>query len=654
MLSHKKIIIFFICSLFIAAVVAYKDYGEYSNLRFVVDAESSQRGCSQIFFDTGNGYNEQESYSVFVEDGGFQQHVYPLPAKEIKSIRFDPINVSAVVKVKNFRIEDQQGRIIKTFLPQDFKRIQQINKVKINDGILTIYVDKNANDPILVIKKSSIKNQINCLSYVKERGWIITGYALICFLILIALNYLLLFAILKQYIISIACFLSILLSFAVIARWCYYIDAYSVNIFFWDQWDFYVSLFEKKNLWELFRWQHGPHRMGAGFIFAKIIAECSGWNTRVEAFAIGGIVCLAMLTAIFLRNKLGPRLNWADAAIPLIFLTPMQYEIFAGTPIPSHGAVPLLLLVMYCLVWVVCRGLVRYATILTLNFFLIYTGYGIFIGIITPFIFGMEALHAHGLHDRKGLWLALTGVAISLISAGSVFMGYQFSPGIAGFQFPIPEWWRYPQFMSLMLANFCGIKSVTPLSYITGFLILFLMSALALINMVRFLRSGVAVNEASVAVVVAILTTFTLIFCATTAIGRIQLGMPSAQSSRYITNIIPGFLGIYLWIISLPPGVLRRILLAAIVAGLIAASFPLRAADLNTLKWYMEGKTKWKTVYLNTEDIEMATRAANFSIYPVPENTFLKQKLEYLKKEKLNLYLDVPSSAAIRPSGAAD
>jgi len=448
--------------------------------------------------------------------------------------------------------------------------------------------------------------------------------------------------------------LAIIFSLFVVIRWWYYIDTYSVNIFFWDQWDFYTSLFEKNNLWELFRWQHGPHRMGVGFIIAKIIAEFSGWNTRVEAFAIGGIVCLAMLTAIFLRNKLGPRLNWADVSIPLIFLTPMQYEIFAGTPIPSHGAVPLLLLVLYCLAWVVCRGLVRYATVLTLNFLLIYTGYGIFIGIITPFIFGTEALHAHGLHDRKSLWLALTGVVISLISAGSVFMGYQFSPGIAGFQFPIPEWWRYPQFMSLMLANFCGIKSVTPLSYVAGFLILFLMCVLALIHTVRLLTSGVAVHEASITVVVTILTTFTLIFCATTAIGRIQLGLPSAQSSRYITNMIPGFLGIYLWIISLPAGVLRRILLAVTVAGLIAASFPLRAVDFNTLKWYTEVKTKWKAVYLKTEDIEMATRAAKFPIYPIPENTFLKQKLEYLKKEKLNLYLDVPSFAAIRQSGAAD
>jgi hypothetical protein len=80
----------------------------------------------------------------------------------------------------------------------------------------------------------------------------------------------------------------------------------------------------------------------------------------------------------------------------------------------------------------------------------------------------------------------------------------------------------------------------------------------------------------------------------------------------------------------------------AAVAGLTIASFPLREADRSSLKWYAEGKTRWKAAYLQTEDIEGATRAADFSIYPVPEGTRLKQKLEILKKERRNLYLDAP------------
>ncbi|MFA5322216.1 MAG: hypothetical protein WC373_06025 [Smithella sp.] len=568
--------------------------------------------------------------------------------KTIKSIRFDPINGPALVCIKEARIENNQGEVIKKFPLQDFKPIQQISKMGIRGGVLILQTSEHANDPIVQIENSSINQQIHWNEYIAKRGWAIIGYGLLSFFALAALFYFVKIALTymqykKEKIIFIFSVLAIAFSLIIVVRWWYYIDAYSVNILFWDQWDFYTSFFENKNLWELFHLQFGPHRMGVGLLLTKAVASFSGWNTRAEDFAIGGVVSLAMIVALAIRAKLGPRLNWMDIAIPLIFLTPIQYEIFAGTPIPSHGAVPLLLLVLYCLVFVVWNGMARCVAILVLNFLLIYTGFGVFVGMITPCLFGVEAFRASRAHNRKDLWLALTGVVVSLLSAGSFFVGYQFAPGIESFQFPVREWWHYPQFMALMLANFCGVKGVTPVSYVVGFIVLFLMVALALIHMVRISRSMIETTNSSTDTVVAILTTFTLLFCANTAIGRVPLGLPSAQASRYITNMIPGFLGIYFWLTAMPPGVMRRILLTSAIAGLIIASFPLREADCNTLKWFAESKTIWKAVYLQTENIETATRAANFPIYPAPDRTHLKQKLEYLKKEKLNLYLDAPS-----------
>jgi hypothetical protein len=535
---------------------------------------------------------------------------------------------------------------------RDFKPIQQIDKMDAGDDTLVIHTVKIANDPIMLIKKSSIKSQCSWSDYISKRGWILIGYGLLISLVLIGVSYFVSKAQrlntdvaenLKKRIVFIGLISSIAFSFLVVARWWYYVDAYSINLLFWDQWDFYDAFFEKKNLWELFRWQHGPHYQGFGFIIAKAVALLSGWNTRTEAFVIGGAVCLAMVAALGLRSLLGPRLRWTDAAIPLIFLTPIQYELFAGTPNLSHGSVPLLLLMLYVLVWAAWRRPTRYAAILTLNFLLIYTGFGVFIGIITPCLFGAEALHAHRARDEKGLWLALTCVVGSLLSAWSFFVGYRFVPAVEGFQFPIGEWWHYPQFMALILANFCGIKGVTVFSYIIGFFLMFLMGVLTLVHADRALRPRVTTPESSSDAIIAVLTAFSLIFCANTAIGRISLGLPAAQSSRYITYLIPGFFGIYLWLIALPQGTMRQFLLMVAVVGLIAASFPLREADRNTLNWYAEGKTRWKATYLQTEDIETATHAANFPIYPAPERTGLKQKLEYLKKEKLNLYLDAPS-----------
>src|SRR5262250_475132 len=33
------------------------------------------------------------------------------------------------------------------------------------------------------------------------------------------------------------------------------VDRYSVNILFWDQWDFYTPLFDHAYLWQIFTWQ---------------------------------------------------------------------------------------------------------------------------------------------------------------------------------------------------------------------------------------------------------------------------------------------------------------------------------------------------------------------------------------------------------------
>lgn len=44
------------------------------------------------------------------------------------------------------------------------------------------------------------------------------------------------------------------------------VDRHAVNILFWDQWDFFGPLFRDHNLWDIFSWQSGPHRMGIGLV----------------------------------------------------------------------------------------------------------------------------------------------------------------------------------------------------------------------------------------------------------------------------------------------------------------------------------------------------------------------------------------------------
>jgi hypothetical protein len=127
------------------------------------------------------------------------------------------------------------------------------------------------------------------------------------------------------------------------------ISTYAVNIFFYDQWDFNdATLFEHHTLWQMFSWQHGPHRQGAGALLQWLIDPFFRWNSRTESFVVGGIVVVAALSSLGLKRKLYARFSYSDVIIPVAFLSPLPFETLFVTPNFAHGPLPLLLIVLYC------------------------------------------------------------------------------------------------------------------------------------------------------------------------------------------------------------------------------------------------------------------------------------------------------------------
>ena len=79
------------------------------------------------------------------------------------------------------------------------------------------------------------------------------------------------------------------------SRLFWLLSRYAVNIFFSDQWDFNNStLFEQHTFWQIFRWQHGPHRQGLGGVISKLLEPLFHWNSRSEAFLVGAIIAVAV------------------------------------------------------------------------------------------------------------------------------------------------------------------------------------------------------------------------------------------------------------------------------------------------------------------------------------------------------------------------
>lgn len=181
-MTRINIFLFAICSLLIAGVIEYKDYSERSKLYFVIEMEASASGISQIYFDTGHGYNGTETIEWQVQPGASRKYSFPLPELAIKSIRFDPARSTSVISIKKAGIENAKGELLKNLPVQSFRSAQQISKMDVSEDMLVIHTTDNANDPITEIENSSVKGKISWKDFLAQRGWIVVGYSLLSFI----------------------------------------------------------------------------------------------------------------------------------------------------------------------------------------------------------------------------------------------------------------------------------------------------------------------------------------------------------------------------------------------------------------------------------------------------------------------------------------
>lgn len=249
-------------------------------------------------------------------------------------------------------------------------------------------------------------------------------------------------------------------SFFLLARLLLFTWKHAVNILFWDQWDFYTPLFQRDSLWQIFRWQHGPHRQGIGFVLDSILAGFTHWNSRSEAFFIVGVMAVAMLLALYLKKQLFGGFQFTDVIIPFLFLTRAQYEMLVGPSNPSHGAFPVLLTALICFAWIQSNPIRRYSLVLLINFLLVYTGFGILMGLITPALLTFDCYQSIR-SGRPGSWI-LPGIAlvIATLSLSSFYVGYQFNAAVDCFQPPnAGSSLKYLWYAGLMLGKLFRIEA---------------------------------------------------------------------------------------------------------------------------------------------------------------------------------------------------
>ena len=426
---------------------------------------------------------------------------------------------------------------------------------------------------------------------------------------------------------------------ALSARLFHLISRYAVNIFFSDQWDFdNATLFEKHSLWQMYTWQHGPHRQGLGALFQELVEPLIRWNSRSEAFIVGGVIVLGTVGALFLKRKLYGTITYSDAIIPLVFLASIPYTSLIITANFAHGPFPLLLLISYGLAWTCADVKLRYALVIIINFFAIFTGFGIFLGFLTPLL--IVADYRANLRSRRGgtIYFVLALLASS-VSLAAFFIGYKLQPAADCFSFHPQPPLKYLRFMALMFANLVGTKGIGFLPTLVGTLVLVGMVLCLVLAGWKLLVVRTTIAAWTRYLIPATLIAYSLLFCLNTAFGRLCIGLDAAQTPRYTEYLQLGIFGLYLFVLTISCRSLRNVVLF-LFAVLLCQSVPIRAVDENTMVHFSEVKRSWKSCYLSSSNIGQCDRLAGFWVYPRPEATHLKEKLDFLKRNKLNLYAD--------------
>jgi hypothetical protein len=116
------------------------------------------------------------------------------------------------------------------------------------------------------------------------------------------------------------------------------------------------------------------------------------------------------------------------------------------------------------------------------------------------------------------------------------------------------------------------------------------------------------------------------------------MGLEVSQSSRYVTLMITGFLGLYFSLLTVENRKLRNAALTVFILLLLPGHLPLGLGQTHPADYYSRNKRAWKDCYLKTEDFNQCEAISEFKLLPAQPQEELKRKFDYLKTRKLNLF----------------
>ena len=161
---------------------------------FKIKYKSSVQSVTQLFYNTGSGYNEKESIKYQVAGSNlFEEMIFRLPTKKIYGIRLDPLINEGEFHIQSAYVCGRKKlttnyKILHEFNTDTIVAVAETSISTNNDGSIVIEVPSGATDPIVEIPLPMTLDHWEFIDFLDKKWLIDSGFITFLLLPLIITN----------------------------------------------------------------------------------------------------------------------------------------------------------------------------------------------------------------------------------------------------------------------------------------------------------------------------------------------------------------------------------------------------------------------------------------------------------------------------------
>jgi len=123
-------------------------YDDVGYLFLQVTMNPSVNSSAQIFYDVGEGFNENHSQTLhMISQQELRPYRFRLPNKAIYKLRFDPLTTAGRVQISEMKLTDAFGRVLREIPLTELVPIHQIKSINAAEKGIEIVIAEKADDP---------------------------------------------------------------------------------------------------------------------------------------------------------------------------------------------------------------------------------------------------------------------------------------------------------------------------------------------------------------------------------------------------------------------------------------------------------------------------------------------------------------------------